>query len=160
MKKNERPKVLLVAEDDVDHYLLLKEAFEKLGPMTELRHVLDGEELTDYLFRQGKFQDPGDSPRPDLILLDLNMPRKDGREALKEIKSDPVLRRIPVIILTTSRAEEDVLQSYELGANSFLRKPLGFNQWVELAQTFGQYWFHTVELPRHAADEIDETTTP
>ncbi len=133
-----KSKVILVAEDDEDHFLLTKDAFEKLGAATELINVRDGDELLDFLKT---------SPQVDIILLDLNMPRKDGREVLKEIKSHRELRRIPVVVFTTSMAEEDVLLCYELGANSFLRKPLGFDQWVNLAKSFDQYWFQTVELP-------------
>ena len=147
-----KSKVLLIAEDDEDHFLLTKEAFEKCGAGMELRQVRDGEELMDYLFHRGKYQDPTEGPEPDVILLDLNLPRKDGREALKEIKSHPWLRYVPVVVLTTSRAHDDVLRSYDLGANSFLRKPLGFNQWIHLAKAFEQYWFETVELPNHLSN--------
>jgi len=97
-----------------------------------------------YLRRVGKY---ADAPRPGLILLDLNMPRKDGREALREIKNDPALRSIPVVILTTSREEEDILRTYDLGANSFISKPVGFDSLVQLASTMTRYWFQLVELP-------------
>jgi CheY-like chemotaxis protein len=101
----------------------------------------------DYLHRRGAFTDPASAPRPDLILLDLNMPRKDGREALHEIKADPALRRIPVVVLTTSKTEQDVLRSYDLGANSYITKPVTFDSLVEVVRTLGQYWFEIVELP-------------
>jgi CheY-like chemotaxis protein len=109
--------------------------------------VKDGEELMDYLHRRGNFADPERSPFPGIILLDLNMPRKDGREALKEIKTDPALRKIPIIILTTSKAEEDILRSYDLGVNSFIRKPVQFEDFVEMVKILGRYWFEIVELP-------------
>ena len=101
----------------------------------------------DYLYKRGKYAKPGEPPRPGLILLDLNMPRKDGREALREIKADPQLRQIPIVVLTTSRSEEDVHCSYELGANSFISKPVTFVSLVEVMKTLGKYWFETVELP-------------
>ena len=101
----------------------------------------------EYMLQQGKYSDPRDAPRPGLILLDLNMPRKDGREALQEIKSNDLLRRIPVVILTTSKAEEDILKTYDLGVNSFITKPVTFDGLVELMQLLGRYWFEIVELP-------------
>ena len=112
----------------------------------------DGEELLDYLRRRGKYADPKESPRPGLVLLDLNMPRKDGREALREIKSDPKLRDIPVVVLTTSKAEEDIARSYNLGVNSYITKPVKFSALVEVMKALGKYWFEIVELPgpRHA----------
>jgi CheY-like chemotaxis protein len=109
--------------------------------------VADGEELMDYLHRRGRYADPASSPEPSLILLDLNMPRKDGREALMEIKSDARLKSIPVVILTTSKAEEDVRRLYELGANSFITKPATFQGLAEMLRTLSQYWFETVKLP-------------
>src|SRR5207302_1889890 len=107
----------------------------------------DGEDLMSYLHHQGQFSNAGESPAPSLILLDLNMPRKDGREALREIKSDAALRHIPVVVLTTSRAEEDVVRSYQLGVNSFITKPLTFQGLVEAMKALGRYWFEVVELP-------------
>jgi CheY-like chemotaxis protein len=109
--------------------------------------VENGEDLLDYLWRRGKYEAPGEAPRPGLILLDLNMPRKDGREALREIKSDPELRRIPVVVLTTSKADTDIGAIYELGANSFISKPFQFEALVNVMKVLGQYWFKTVELP-------------
>jgi CheY-like chemotaxis protein len=115
--------------------------------VNELRFVVDGEDLMDYLHHRGKYQDPASSPRPGIILLDLNMPKKDGREALKEIKSDPELRRIPVVVLTTSDAEEDIIRSYDMGVNSFIKKPVTFDGMVEIMKALGDYWFQIVELP-------------
>jgi CheY-like chemotaxis protein len=109
--------------------------------------VENGEDLLDYLLRRGKYLDLVDLPRPGLILLDLNMPRKDGREALREIKADPALRQIPVVILTTSRADTDIDRIYELGANSFITKPVRFEALVAVMKVLSQYWFQTVELP-------------
>src|SRR4051812_35757301 len=117
---------ILMAEDDADDRMLTEEAFEESKLVNDLRFVEDGQELVDYLKRRGRYQDPCASPRPGIILLDLNMPRKDGRQALTEIKADPDLRNIPVIILTTSKAEEDVVRTYGLGANSYIQKPVTF----------------------------------
>ncbi len=147
------PFTILLAEDDPDDRLLTRQAMEKGRLGVDLRFVEDGEELVDYLRRRGKYADPRTSPRPRLILLDLNMPRKDGREALREIKNDPVLRDIPIVILTTSRAEEDVARTYHLGANSYITKPARFSSLVSVMKTLGKYWLGIVELPhqpRHA----------
>lgn len=141
------PPVLLVAEDDEDHFFLIREVLEKLGTAMTLRHVQDGEELMDYLFRRGKYAGPQKAPGPNLILLDLNMPRKNGREVLKEIKSDAKWRHIPVIVLTSSRALEDQKYCYEQGANCLILKPLGFNQWMNFAKTFARYWLEMAVLP-------------
>lgn len=141
------PIVILMAEDDADDRLLVREAFEESRLVNELRFVEDGEELLDYLRGRGRFAGEGSAPRPGLILLDLNMPRKDGREALREIKEDADLRRIPVVVMTTSKAEEDIFRSYDLGASSFITKPVTFERLVELMKTLGQYWIEFVELP-------------
>lgn len=141
------PITILMADDDADDRMLTKEALEESRVSNALYFVEDGEELLDYLNRRGKFADAEKAPRPGLILLDLNMPRKDGREALREIKADPDLRRIPVVIMTTSKAEEDVFRSYDLGANSFITKPVTFERLVELMRALGQYWIEFVELP-------------
>ncbi len=138
---------LLMADDDPEDRLLAREAFQEARLANDLRFVSDGEELMDYLFRRGKFTDPSASPRPGLILLDLNLPKKDGREALQEIKNEDSLRTIPVIILTTSKAEEDVMRSYDIGANSYITKPVTFEKLVEIMRTIGRYWFEMVELP-------------
>jgi two-component system response regulator len=139
--------VILLAEDDADDRLLVKEALAEGRVLNELRSVEDGEELLDYLRRQGRYADPETSPRPGLVLLDLNMPRKDGREALREIKADPDLKRIPVVVMTTSKAEEDILSSYDLGASSYVTKPVTFERLVELMKVMGRYWIEFVELP-------------
>ena len=141
---------ILMAEDDPDDRMLTKDAFEENRLMNDLRFVEDGEELMDYLYRRGKFVDPHESPRPGVILLDLNMPRKDGREALKEIKADADLRRIPIVVLTTSKAEEDILRSYEIGANSFITKPVTFDGLVAVVNSLNKYWVEIVELPPQA----------
>jgi CheY-like chemotaxis protein len=147
MEKGRKSIAILVADDDPDDCLLIKEAFARGLLINGLRFVEDGEDLMDYLLRRGKYKDPFSSPRPGIILLDLNMPRKDGREALREIKSDPDLKSIPVVILTTSKNEEDILRSYDLGANSFITKPVTFPGLVDAVKSLGKYWFEIVELP-------------
>jgi CheY-like chemotaxis protein len=139
--------VVLMAEDDPDDRLLAQDALKESRVEAELHFVENGEELLDYLWHRGKYTENGASPRPGLILLDLNMPRKDGREALKDIKADPDLRRIPVVVLTTSRADTDIGGIYELGANSFISKPVKFNALVKVMRMIGEYWFRIVELP-------------
>ncbi|MBI4848753.1 MAG: response regulator [Nitrospirae bacterium] len=138
---------ILMADDDEDDRLMTKEAFEEAKLVNELRFVEDGEELLDYLYHRGKYTAPEGYPRPGLILLDLNMPKKDGREALKDIKSDPDLRQIPIVVLTTSKAEEDIYRSYDLGVNSFITKPVSFEGMVFVITTLAQYWFQIVKLP-------------
>lgn len=138
---------ILLAEDDADDRLLAADALAESRIANDLHCVEDGEELMDYLHRRNGYSDPVSSPRPGIILLDLNMPRKDGREALREIKSDPALRSIPVIVLTTSKAEEDILRTYELGVSSYIRKPVTFDGLVKVMESLGNYWFHLVELP-------------
>ena len=146
MKKKEAI-VILMADDDPDDRAMTQEALRESRVANELRFVEDGERLMSYLHRREGYED---APRPGLILLDLNMPRKDGREALAEIKADPGLRRIPVVILTTSRAEEDMLRGYDLGAASYISKPVTFDRLVELMTTIGKYWVEFVELPARA----------
>jgi CheY-like chemotaxis protein len=139
--------VILMADDDADDRLLAKDALTECRLANDLHFVEDGEELLDYLLRRGKYAALADSPRPGLILLDLNMPKKDGREALKEIRANPDLRKIPVVVLTTSRADTDISRIYELGANSFISKPVSFDSLVEVMKILGRYWFEIVELP-------------
>jgi CheY-like chemotaxis protein len=143
---------ILLAEDDPDDRLLTRRALKKSRLANTIQAVEDGEELMDYLHREGEYSDPDDSPRPGLILLDLNMPRMDGREALKQIKSDPELRRIPVIVLTTSEAEHDILQSYDLGVNAFVTKPVTFDGLADAIQALGNFWFEIVKLPNDRDD--------
>jgi CheY-like chemotaxis protein len=146
MTSERRSIVILVADDDDEDCLLIKEAFKEGLLVNGLRFVGDGEELMDYLRRRGKYKDPSLSPRPGIILLDLNMPRKDGREALKEIKSDSDLKAIPVVVLTTSKDEEDILRSYASGANSYITKPVTFAGLVKAIKALGKYWLEIVEL--------------
>ena len=147
MDKPSAPLTILMADDDDDDCLLTRAAFQRAQIANELRFVHNGEELLDYLHRRGAFADPQSSPRPALILLDLNMPRKDGREALRDIKASPALRRIPVVVLTTSSAAEDVNNTYDLGANSFVTKPTSFEGLVEAVRLIGRYWSEVVALP-------------
>lgn len=144
---NKQPVVVLLAEDDPDDQYLISEAFDESGSTPQLFIVEDGDELLDYLFQRGKYTDPAKWPRPTLILLDLNMPRKDGREALAEIKAHPEMRRIPVVVLTTSQAEEDVLRTYDLGVSGFITKPVKFSGLLEIMKNLSSYWLGTVELP-------------
>ncbi|WP_206019700.1 response regulator [Runella sp. SP2] len=141
--------LILVAEDDEDDQLFTKEAFEEARSYIDIRFVNDGLELLDYLKKRNKYAEPADAPRPSLILLDLNMPKMDGREALKEIKSDETLRSIPIVALTTSKAEQDVLKTYQLGVNSFITKPVTFTEFTEIARTLGHYWLDIVQLPQN-----------
>ena len=141
------PIVILLVDDDADDRMLARDALAESRLANDLREVEDGEQLLDYLQRRGKYADPASSPRPGLILLDLNMPRKDGREALKDIKADPNLRHIPIVVLTTSKAEEDIYRTYNLGVSSFITKPVSFEGLVSVMRVLGKYWFEIVELP-------------
>lgn len=151
MKTSHRPGSksirILVAEDDLDDQMMLREALHENRLANDLRFVENGEELMDYLNRTQKYSDPATSPRPGIILLDLNMPKKDGREALREIKSNPDLRHIPVVVLTTSKAEEDIVRTYNLGVNSFITKPVTFDSLVTVTREISRYWLEIVELP-------------
>src|SRR5438067_4300076 len=147
MKMHGEPITILMADDDADDRRLTRDALEESRLANDLRFVENGEELLAYLRRQGKYGDAETSPRPGLILLDLNMPRMDGRTALKEIKADPELRQIPVTVLTTSKADEDIFRSYDLGVNSYIVKPVTFEALVDILQTLEKYWFEIVELP-------------
>ncbi len=145
--KQPTPITILMADDDEDDRLLTIDALKESRVLNNLFCVEDGVELLEFLRREGKYSNPEDSPRPSLILLDLNMPRKDGREALQELKADHSLRSIPVVILTTSKAEEDMLRGYDLGCASYITKPVDFDGLVELMRALGRYWIEFVELP-------------
>ena len=147
MKTEGKIITILLADDDPDDRKLTLDAFAENRLVNVLHCVEDGEELMDYLHRRGKYVNLRGEALPGLILLDLNMPRKDGREALKEIKADPNLRRIPIVVLTTSKAEEDIVRTYDLGVNSYVTKPVTFKSLVELIKILGRYWFEVVELP-------------
>jgi CheY-like chemotaxis protein len=143
-----RPFTILLADDDEEDRELARDALQDLRLANEVKFVVDGQDLLDYLRHEGPWADPSlDAPRPGIILLDLNMPKKDGREALAEIKADESLRRIPVVVLTTSRDEADVLSTYDLGVSSFITKPVTFGGLVDVMRTWTQYWFEIVELP-------------
>lgn len=142
---------ILMADDDADDRDLTRDAMKESRVSSELRCVEDGEELLDYLNRRGRYTEPHTAPVPGLILLDLNMPRKDGREALQEIKSNPSLRSIPVIVLTTSKTEEDILRTYDMGANCFVTKPVTFQGLVEVIKVLDKHWLQTVQLPSATA---------
>ena len=144
---NVKPITILMADDDEDDRLLTQDALAESRVLNGLHFVEDGVELLEYLERKGKFVDKSISPRPGLILLDLNMPRMDGREALEAIKANPNLKGIPVVILTTSKQEEDMVKGYNLGAASYITKPVTFDGLVELMKTLGKYWVEFVELP-------------
>lgn len=145
--QNLKPATVLMAEDDPDDQMIAADAFKDCLPQHPLRFVQDGEELLDYLLRRGDFVDATEHPMPVLILLDLNMPRMDGREALREIKSCDTLRHIPVVVLSTSTAEVDIAGAYRDGVNSYIRKPNSFRGLLDVVQTLGHYWLETVHLP-------------
>jgi CheY-like chemotaxis protein len=142
-----RPIVILMAEDDEDDRMLAREALEESRVANDLHFVYDGIELLEYLHHQGRYSDPETAPRPGIILLDLNMPRMDGREALEKIKEDPTFRSIPVVVMTTSEAEEDIVRSYDLGAASYITKPVTFEGLLRVMRAIGDYWVEIVELP-------------
>jgi CheY-like chemotaxis protein len=142
---------ILLADDDEEDRSMTISALRERRVANDIRCVGDGEELSDYLFHRGRYANPDDAPKPGLILLDLNMPRKDGREVLAEIKADAGLRSIPVVVLTTSKAEEDVTRTYDLGVNSFITKPVTFDGLVGAMEAFSRYWLEIVELPNGIA---------
>jgi CheY-like chemotaxis protein len=149
-----KPVTILMADDDEEDCELTRDALQDARLANEMRFVYDGQELIDYLRREGAYAHASvEAPRPGVILLDLNMPKKDGREALAEIKADESLRRIPIVVLTTSKDEEDVLRTYDLGVNSFITKPVTFAGLVEVMRTWTRYWLEIVELP--GEDEAD-----
>lgn len=146
MKRTPKPITILLADDDEDDRMLAIDALRESRLVNELQWVEDGEQLMEYLHHKGKYRDKEKYPRPGLILLDLNMPKKDGREELKEIKTDPNLRQIPIVVLTTSEADKDIYCTYNLGVNSFITKPVTFENLVKIMKYLGRYWFKIVEL--------------
>jgi CheY-like chemotaxis protein len=147
MSADGKPITIVVADDDPDDRMMIEEAFEENRLKNHLAFVEDGEDLIDYLRSTGKYADRQGRAQVGVILLDLNMPRMDGREALKVIKADPRLQRIPIVVLTTSKAEEDILKTYDLGVSSFITKPVTFDALVDVVKVLGRYWFEIVALP-------------
>ncbi len=147
-EENKTPISIVVAEDDPDDRILMQRGFEQSRLLNHIYFVMDGEELLDYLYNRGEYTDVEKFPRPGIILLDLNMPKKDGREVLAEIKADPKLKKIPVVVLTTSKLEEDIIRSYDIGASSYITKPVTFDDLISVLQVIRQYWFEIVILPR------------
>ena len=146
--KHKIPITILICDDDEDDRLLTQQALEDAHISNNLRFVEDGEQLLDYLYQRGEYAgETGSAPRPGLILLDLNMPKMDGREALKVIKGDETLRDIPIVVLSTSGLDQDIVRSYQLGVNSFITKPVTFSGFVEAMNVLGRYWLEIVELP-------------
>jgi two-component system, response regulator len=149
-----RKLMILLADDDADDTAMIRKAIEKSGVPNTVYAVADGVELLDFLHHRGSFAPPAESPAPGIILLDLNMPRMDGHEALAEIKADPELRRIPVVVMTTSKAEQDVLRTYDLGGSSFITKPVTASRLAEMMQVIGQYWCQIVKLPELSQETV------
>ena len=151
-ERNKIPITILICDDDEDDRMLTKQALEDAHVSNSLRFVEDGEQLLDYLYQRGEYAgETGKAPRPGLILLDLNMPKMDGREALRVIKGDKTLSDIPIVVLTTSSLDQDIVRSYQLGVNSFITKPITFSGLVEAMNVLGRYWLQIVELPPAAA---------
>jgi CheY-like chemotaxis protein len=148
-----KPIVILLADDDPEDREMTRKALEKNRLANEFLWVADGEELLDYLHHRGAYAPPALSPVPGLILLDLNMPKMDGREALASIKADPSLRRIPIVVMTTSQAEQDITRTYDLGSNSFISKPITLAGLIEVMKVLGEYWFQIVRLPEPAGSD-------
>lgn len=147
-EQNKIPITILICDDDADDRLLTQQALENAHISNNLRFVEDGEQLLDYLYQRGRYAgETGEAPRPGLILLDLNMPKMDGREALKVIKGDKTLLDIPIVVLSTSGLDQDIVRSYQLGVNSFITKPVTFAGLVEAMNVLGRYWLEIVELP-------------
>lgn len=147
-QNNEKPVIILLAEDDPGDQELTRRALNEGKIANDLHIVSDGEQALDYLYRRGKYEDPSSSPRPSLILLDLNMPIIDGRQVLSEIKSDPKLSVIPVIALTTSKQETDILKSYQHGVNSYITKPVNIDEFIAVIMSLEDYWFRIVRIPK------------
>jgi CheY-like chemotaxis protein len=143
---NVRPFEVLLVEDNPGDVMLTTEALEEAKLHINMSVVSDGVDALAFLYRRGPY---AEAPRPDLMLLDLNMPRKDGREVLAEIKADPDLRGIPVVVLTTSRAEQDIVRTYNLHANAYVTKPVDLEQFIAIVHTINQFWFTIVTLPPH-----------
>jgi CheY-like chemotaxis protein len=146
------PLVILVADDDADDCEMLRRALEKSDVRVDLHTVGDGEELLDYLHHRGRHAPASQSPKPGVILLDLNMPKKDGHEALAEIKADPTLRLIPVLVMSTSKAQEDILRTYDLGGSAFITKPVTVAKLTDVMNVIGQYWGEVVQLPEPTSE--------
>ena len=148
MRDKGKPITILLADDDEEDRMLACDALAESRLSNNIYCVTDGEDLMNYLHRRGKYTAPAAAPRPGVILLDLNMPKMDGREALREIKSDLKLRQIPVVVMTTSKSHEDIFHSYDLGASSFISKPVTFEGLIEVMKGLGRYWFEIIDLPR------------
>lgn len=144
-----KPAVILLAEDDRGDQELVRRALADSKFHNELKIVSDGQEALDYLLRKGKYTDPEIAPRPDLLLLDLNMPRMDGRTLLARIRKEPNIRQIPAVVLTTSKRDEDVCQAYDLGVNSYIMKPVTMDGFMHVISKLEEYWFQIVVLPAH-----------
>ncbi|GAX37471.1 response regulator [Nodularia sp. NIES-3585] len=156
MKGSQTTVTILMADDDEDDHILVREALAEIQLRIDLHIVSNGEELLNYLYNRGRYNDKNQAPRPGLILLDLNMPKKNGLEVLKDIKTDPLLWSIPVIVLSSSDDKEDIYQTYNLGANSFITKPVKFPALVEIMKCIGKYWFEIVQIPLEAVGGINE----
>ncbi|HEX5102825.1 MAG TPA: response regulator [Pirellulaceae bacterium] len=152
IRRTSKRVVILLAEDDPGDQELTRRALQHDVLRADLRVVENGEEALDYLYRRGRFAEPGTAPRPDLILLDLNMPKLGGREVLAELKRDPSLCRIPVVVLTTSNQETDIVKSYDLGCNSYIQKPVDIEQFMDSVRKLENYWFEVVTLPPVAGE--------
>jgi len=149
MDDNTRPIEILLVEDNEGDARLVQEAMRDAKMRNHMHMVEDGVEAMEFLRRQGRF---GDAPRPDLVLLDLNLPRKDGRQVLAEMKTDPMLKRIPVVVLTTSNAEQDVLSAYDLHANCYVTKPVDFDKFMYVVRQIDEFWVKVVTLPEPIHD--------
>jgi CheY-like chemotaxis protein len=147
MVKPGKQHTILMVDDDAEDCLLVRDALQEVGLPHDLRFVRDGEEMFDYLYRREEFVDQQQAPPPDLILLDLKMPRMNGHEVLRALKTHGLFRRIPVVALTTSTAEDDVDAAYDLGVNSYITKPVTFHAWVDIMRLLIRYWFEVAVLP-------------